>query len=142
MSSIREAVKLDLDAIVVASAALGYASRDSSDIESDLSELIRSERDRLWVFEDHVGVVGWLHAHRSVRVVSTAFIEICGMAVHPDHQRKGVGTALVSCAETWAAEMDLNLRVRCNSVREDTHKFYIHQGFSLVKHQLVLDRYL
>ncbi len=142
MSSIRDAVNLDLDAIVEASEALGYASRDSSDIESDLSELICSERDRLWVFEDHDGVVGWLHAHRSVRVASTAFIEICGMAVHPDYQRKGIGTALVSRAETWAAEMGLNLRVRCNSVREDTHKFYRNQGFSLVKNQLVLDRYL
>lgn len=58
MSSIRDAVNLDLDAIVEASAALGYASRDSSELESDLPELIHSKRDRLWVFENHVGVVG------------------------------------------------------------------------------------
>ncbi|WP_226374457.1 GNAT family N-acetyltransferase [Marinobacter nauticus] len=124
------------------SRSLGYPGRGITDVESDLAELIRSERDRLWVFTVDAAVVGWLHAYLSIRAASTAFVEICGMAVHPEHQRQGIGAALTSHASNWAAEKGLKLRVRCSSVREDTHEFYRKQGFSTVKTQLVFDKNL
>lgn len=132
MSPIREAVKSDLNGIVETSRSLGYPMRVITDVENDLAELIRSERDRLWVFTVDAAVVGWLHA----------FVEICGMAVHPEHQRQGIGAALASHASDWAVEKGLKLRVRCSSVREDTHEFYRKQGFSTMKTQLVFDKNL
>lgn len=142
MSPIREAVKSDLNGIVETSRSLGYPMREITDVENDLAELIRSERDRLWVFTVDAAVVGWLHAYVSIRAASTAFVEICGMAVHPEHQRQGIGSALASHASDWADEKGLKLRVRCSSVREDTHEFYRKQGFSTVKTQLVFDKNL
>jgi len=89
--------------------------------------------------EDNSQIIGWLHAFLALRVASASFVEIGGISVLSSRRKKGIGRGLIFQAQSWAAESGLALRVRCNSLRGETHRFYGAVGFSRVKEQYVFE---
>lgn len=86
-------------------------------------------------------MVGWVHGFYSLRVESDPFIEIGGLVVDENHRQKGIGVQLVEKVNTWASTKGCNkLRVRCNTIRLESHEFYNLIGFTLNKEQKVFDR--
>lgn len=69
----------------------GWQSRQASDIEA----FLEAEGDRAWVALKMGRVVGWvgLRLHPSDRMG-----EVYILAVDPEHQRQGIGRALIDCA--------------------------------------------
>ena len=83
-------------------------------------------------------IVGWIHAFRTVRLESGTSVEIGGLVVDEDHNRKGIGRALVQKISEWCAAKGIgSLRVRCNTKRADAHEFYRALGFTESKQQKV-----
>lgn len=116
---------------------LGYPTR--SDFISNRLTAILSKPDHI-VFvakiENHV--VGWIHAFVAYRVESDDFVEIGGLVVDESKQNKGIGSALVDQVHHWSKELNvMRVRVRCNVIREKAHAFYIKNGFSLNKKQMI-----
>lgn len=104
-----------------------------------LSLLLNSNEHRVWVADSDEAVVGWLHAYLAVRVGVAPFVEIAGLIVDEQYRGKGIGSKLVEAAIFWAKSMGVSVRVRSNSRRDATHKFYQAQGFKLLKQQHVFE---
>ncbi|GAA0851154.1 hypothetical protein GCM10009113_34270 [Marinobacter szutsaonensis] len=104
-----------------------------------LSLLLNSNEHRIWVADSDEAVVGWLHAYLAVRVGVAPFVEIAGLIVDEQYRGKGIGSKLVEAAIFWAKSIGVSVRVRSNSKRDATHKFYQAQGFKLLKQQHVFE---
>ncbi|WP_047044126.1 GNAT family N-acetyltransferase [Vibrio mexicanus] len=131
---IRSALESDALGINEVSKHLGYSELSSSDASSKLEELLTSNLDHVFVAELDGQIIAWLHLIYARRLASDNFHEICGLVVSPDFRGRGVGKHLVQYAQD---NIDGNLRVRCNELRVESHKFYEAIGFNCSKVQRV-----
>jgi len=139
MPSIRAARASDSHSINQLSLLFGYP-QESGDLASvRLNELINSDCDKVWIFEQHNQVLGWIHLFIAKRLASANFAEIGGLVVNADFRRQGIGRQLVERASSWAREEHLSLRVRCNAKRDGSCNFYRAVNFSELKNQLVFE---
>lgn len=109
--------------------------------------MLSSSDHTIWVAEDlqvqktltnHQNkVIGWIHAFHALRLASSNFIEIGGIAVSSEQQGKGAGRALVRTAYEWAESLNCYIRVRCNENRLEAHQFYQALGFTHDKNQKI-----
>ena len=135
---IREAVIGDSKAISAVSKELGYKELPPEITNDLIKTIIDSDLDKLFVFEENE-IRGWIHFFIANRVASLPFLEIGGLVVSSDFQRKGIGRELVNYAINWAKERKLKTRVRCNSKRVSTHEFYLAIGFTKTKEQHIFE---
>ncbi len=69
------------------------------------------------------------------------YVEIIGLVV--DEEYRGLGRLLLHAASDWSRSVDCyRLRVRCNTIRTESNKFYQNSGFILKKEQKVFDSLL
>ncbi|GDY26862.1 MULTISPECIES: GNAT family N-acetyltransferase [unclassified Agarivorans] len=86
-------------------------------------------------------IVGWIHVFIALRLGSLPFAEIGGMVVDQDSQQQGIGRRLVKQCRHWAASHGVgDIRVRCDTTREQANQFYQHIGFKQRKSQRVFVR--
>jgi N-acetylglutamate synthase-like GNAT family acetyltransferase len=137
VSIIRTATLKDAKSINSLSLHLGYESTPHDIAEERLQCLLESANDEVWVFEESSIILGWIHVFKAYRVASSSFNEIGGLVVNPKVRKKGIGRKLVEFAAKQATNQSIELRVRCNSQREETHQFYIKAGFTNSKAQYV-----
>lgn len=134
---IRTAKLEDSDSINALSEDLGYPGTPPDEARARLNHLLESATDDVCLFEESGKVLGWIHTFIAYRVASPAFYEIGGLVVGPDARNRGIGRKLVEFAGKQSRSNNLELRVRCNSKRLDTHKFYEKTGFIESKTQCV-----
>jgi GNAT superfamily N-acetyltransferase len=137
--NIRPAVSADSHDIERLAYVLTPAAESKRQSADGLSLLLNSNDHRIWVADSGEAVVGWLHAYLAVRVGVLPFIEIAGLIVDEHYRSQGIGTKLVAEAISWAKSIDIAVRVRSNSRRDVTHKFYQAQGFELLKQQHIFE---
>lgn len=137
---IRIAEPNDANGIHLISETLGYKETPLEIARERLQNLLLSTSDKVFVAILNDEIVGWLHAFIAHRVAAASFVEIAGLAVSPNHRQQGAGKKLVGEAKKWAQENQLTLRVRCNSEREDAHKFYEAIGFLKIKEQYIFEK--
>jgi GNAT superfamily N-acetyltransferase len=103
----------------------GYVERIGrrpAPMDDDYAERIRTAR--VFVADDD-GVVGLI-----VLVGTRDHVLIENVAVHPDRQRAGIGRALLSLAEDYAAELGLGrLRLYTNVVMVENIRLYTRLGY-------------
>ncbi len=133
---IRPAQLDDSDEIARLSGELGYP-RSAQDIRSALKMLLESPRCQVAVASGHENrLSGWIVVERRTLLESGETAEITGLVVSASARRTGVGKALVSCAEQWAAGQGLpSVRVRSNISRAESHPFYERLGYARMKTQ-------
>jgi len=139
MPNIRAARASDSHSINQLSQLFGYPQDPDELASVRLNQLIDSDSDKVWVFEQHNQVLGWIHLFIAKRLASANFVEIGGLVVSNDFRRQGIGRQLVERANGWAREMQLSLRVRCNAKRDGSCNFYRAINFSELKNQLVFE---
>lgn len=83
-------------------------------------------------------LAGWIAAERRLLLEYGERAEIVGLVVGEETRRNGVGRALVSEVERWAAAQGLAVvTVRSNVVRVESHPFYESLGYARGKTQHV-----
>lgn len=137
--NIRPAILADKDDVERLAQVLTPAAKSKHRSNEGLSLLLSSNEHRVWVADSEEAVVGWLHAYLAVRVGVVPFIEIVGLIVDERYRGEGIGSKLVEEAIIWAKLIGISVRVRSNSKRDATHKFYQSHGFKLLKQQHVFE---
>lgn len=133
---------MDSEFIPDLSNQLGYIS-DTYRIQKRLTEILGNDDHCVFVAVESEMLVGWIHGFYSLRVESDPFVEIGGLVVDENHRKHGIGKMLVEKILEWAAlKACQKVRVRCNTVRTDSHLFYQQLGFEVQKEQKVLDKLL
>jgi ribosomal protein S18 acetylase RimI-like enzyme len=92
--------------------ALPHVFRASAGRALELAhfEAVLADLEMDWIVAERAGeIVGFvsvrvLHAADRPLLVPRDFVEVDSLAVRADHQRAGVGRALMAAAEGWAAE--------------------------------------
>lgn len=136
---IRQAVLEDTASIAILSGQMGYVP-DESAVRNRLTEILQDQGDCVFVAVFEGTVVGWIHGFYTRRIESDAFVEIGGMVVGQQYRQKGIGRGLVDKVLNWAkTKNSQKLRVRCNTIRTETHIFYEKLGFKCSKSQKIFD---
>lgn len=133
---LRPAVPADAKQISRLSIHLGYGPANATDTKQQLTALLESDREAVYVAEQKGVLVGWLHCFKALRLASASFYEIGGLVVCPKQRQQGIGKQLVEYA---VAQHPGTWRVRCNSKRHESHLFYQALGFSLSKSQHIFE---
>jgi predicted N-acetyltransferase YhbS len=133
--TIREIKPSDTQEIVELSNQLGY-SISSNEAHILLKEIIEDEKQWAFVACKNDSIIGFVHAFYALRLTTPAFIEIAGLVVSEKERSQGIGQQLVEHIEQNIAK-ELKVRVRCNSERNDAHRFYANLGYTKQKEQFV-----
>lgn len=140
MITIREAAQSDLTQLTQLTIQLGYPT-STEQISRRLHGILTSQNDIILVAEHHNKLRGWITAQATYRLSADPFVEIGGLVVDENIRGQGVGKKLIQAVADWAKQNEiLNLRVRCNVIRLDTHQFYQHLGFTEAKTQKVFKK--
>lgn len=129
----------DTHAVCLLTGQLGYPS-DAVAMQQRIASVLDHPDHCLYVAVADERVVGWIHGFHSLTLESGPFVAIAGLVVDENCRRSGIGKALVQQVAAWPAALRCGrVRVRCNAVRADTHRFYRALGFREVKEQKVFD---
>lgn len=142
--AVRVAGAEDASALANLSTQLGYPT-DPVAIAARLGR-IRDDAKAGEVFVAvgaHGVVLGWTHVSMRINLEEEPFAELAGLVVDDVARGGGVGKALLCAAEEWARRRGCKRqRVRSNVIRERAHGFYLREGYTECKRQVVFDKLL
>jgi len=125
----------DINGVADLVTELGYPAT-AADIARRFTRLDGRDDQALLVAEDDADVVGWMQVVAYPYLETDESAEIRGLVIADGHRSRGIGMALISAAEAWAARNGCQtLRVRSNITRGRAHAFYERHGFERVKTQ-------
>jgi GNAT superfamily N-acetyltransferase len=125
----------DVERVAILLTQLGYPSTPQ-DIARRFSRIDGRDEQGLFVADDGNSVVGWMHVGAHPYLESDESAEILGLVVAEGQRSRGIGAALVSAAEKWAAQHGCHvIRVRSRITRDRAHAFYERGGFERIKTQ-------
>ena len=102
-----------------------------------LNQIIKSERDKVFVATVSGTVVGYVHANDYDVIYAPHMKNIMGIAVSSEYKRQGIGKALLFAVEQWAKESGaFAVRLVSGSRRTGAHDFYRHCGYKPEKEQI------
>ncbi|WP_428741137.1 N-acetyltransferase family protein [Tenacibaculum sp.] len=139
---IRNAEIKDSESITELSNQLGYEAVNA-EIQNRLKKIAEHPENCIYVATQNEKVVGWIHGFYSMRVESDFFVEIGGLVVSDNFRKNGIGKKLVDKVIEWAEFKNCRkVRVRCNVIRTESHKFYEKIGFEINKEQKIFNKRL
>ncbi|MBT2560356.1 GNAT family N-acetyltransferase [Pedobacter sp. ISL-68] len=140
MVQIREISEKDAEGVAKLATQLGYES-NIKQTSARINLIINNSSTNcafVAIIDDKV--VGWIHGFYTLRVESDPFVEIGGLIVDETYRNLKIGKQLIEHVNLWAKKHQLKkLRVRCNTKRIESHKFYEHIGFKQNKQQIVFE---
>lgn len=139
--SIREAVASDATAIWRLNCSeMGY-QYPLDDTAQNITKLLRSSADKIFVAVYDGSVVGYVHANDYDLLYEPHMKNIMGIAVSSEHKQQGIGRALLQQVEHWACKTGAaGIRLVSGASRTDAHEFYHRCGYSGGKKQLNLKK--
>lgn len=139
MITVRKANPEDAENIAILSSQLGYPT-DVEKMEQRLRQVLEHPEHCVFVAASNGQVTGWIHGFYTLRVESDSFVEIGGLVVDESTRGHGIGKKLVSEVRKWADLRNCaTIRVRSNVIREESHRFYLKNGFRETKSQKIFD---
>ena len=126
--------EMDLPRVVVLAGELGYEV-SPEDAAHRFSRLREHLDYAFFVAIQNEEVVGWIQINRDTEsLLVDPRADIGALVVDQRHRSSGIGRLLLKQAEAWALEQGLIvLRVRSNIRREAAHRFYLREGYALLK---------
>jgi len=132
---IRSMTQGDINCVADLVTQLGYPAT-AAEIARRFTRLDGRDDQALLVAEEAGEVVGWLQVVAYPYLETDGSAEIRALVVADGRRSRGIGMALISAAEAWAARHGCpTLRVRSNVIRDRAHAFYERHGFERVKTQ-------
>ena len=130
----------DSESITELSNQLGYETRNV-DIQNRLNNILINADNCVYVATENGKIVGWIHGFYSLRIESEFFVEIGGLVVDENFRKSGIGKKLVDKVIEWSKLKDCGkVRVRCNVIRKESHRFYENIGFEINKEQKIFNK--
>ena len=109
--------------------SLGYDFPPEKTAEK-LNVLLKSEKDRIFVADMSGQLAGYVHACDYDTLYFPHMKNIMGIAVSGEHRQQGIGRALLTAVEQWAAETGAEgIRLTSGEARTDAHEFYRRCGY-------------
>ena len=109
----------------------------------DIRKAVLSDAPELATLTEQLGYPADIQLHQVISMETGVYVEIIGLVVDEKYRGRGLGRLLLHTASDWSRSLDCyRLRVRCNSIRTESHKFYQNSGFILKKEQKVFDSLL
>jgi len=139
--AIRPIAAADAHAVAELTSQLGY-ERSAVDIMQWIEGLAAVE-GRQAAFVGCLGdeVVGWIEVSIERRLQSPEFGLIGGLVVRSGHRSAGIGRRLCRHAEAWTWDHGMTrLRVTSRSSRADAHRFYLRDGYKVLKTSMVFEK--
>lgn len=125
--------------ILSLSKQLGYEN-DFGPLLRRLQEIIPLKDHAIFVAKVNGKIVGWLHCLICLRVESPLFVEVTGLVVDENVRGQEIGKKLIETSKVWSQNHGVSIiRIRCNVLRTESHKFYQALGFSCNKEQKVFE---
>lgn len=88
-------------------------------------------------------LLGWVAAESRLLLESGRRTEITGLVIDSSRRRAGLGSRLLSAAESWARSCGQGaVVVRSNAARRESHPFYAKHGYATTKTQHVYRKQL
>lgn len=139
ISQLKKITEAQVQEIYNLSNQLGYTNNFEL-LHKRLAQIISLKDHAVFVAKIDDKIVGWLHCLVCLRVESPLFIEVTGLVVDEDVRGQQIGKNLIEASKTWSQAQGVSLlRVRCNVIRTESHKFYKALGFSQRKEQKVFE---
>lgn len=137
ISSLREE---HLSEVAKLSEQLGYPV-SIPDLRDRWKKLSAQPRHTILVYEEKENILGWIHLECVEDLIEEDKAEIKALVVGENSRRKGIGRALIQAGEKWAKTYQLHtIYLNCNILREQTHQFYIREGFTNYKTSLFFEK--
>jgi GNAT superfamily N-acetyltransferase len=131
MTEIRPARAADALYLAGQLAQLGYPGELDA-VTSRLTGLLRSATQQILVAAppDDSRIDGYIGLERRLTLHQDEHVEITDLVVDAAARRSGLGRALVTAGEQWAAQLGLHtVAVRSNVARPESHPFYEGIGY-------------
>jgi len=139
MVQIREISEKDAEAVAKLSTQLGYES-NAEQTRLRIAQINNSNENCAFVALIDGRVVGWIHGFYTLRVESDPFVEIGGLIVDENYRNLKIGKQLIENVNLWAKKHRIKkLKVRCNTKRTESHRFYEQVGFKENKRQVAFE---
>jgi len=138
---IRPAAIQDTPQITALLHQLGYP--DTEQAVNRRLEMLGGQTDTIILVaeDDDRQLTGCIQVVIASRLAEGPYGEIASLVIAEDERGRGVGRQLVDSAADWLNGHGLSrMRVRCNALRKQTHRFYAHLGFRETKSQKIFDR--
>ena len=133
MRFVRPMTPADVPAVAELAGQLGYPSTAEA-VEHRFRELSERPAAAVLVATEDGAVVGWIHVSRVASLVASDVALIGGLVVDEGHRSGGIGARLVEAAEAWAREHGARtMTVSSRVAREGAHRFYLREGYELLK---------
>lgn len=110
---------------------LGYTDITVDEVRSSLEKMLSS--DDYFTIAAGVGdeIYGYISAVREVSLEAGEYCRVIGLAVKSEYQGRGLGTALLTLAESRAkAEGARLITLSSQFKRTEAHKFYEKMGYT------------
>ncbi|HPE94548.1 MAG TPA: GNAT family N-acetyltransferase [Bacillota bacterium] len=105
--------------------------------ETKLRELLKSNKEKIFVAVMDNIVVGYVHANDYDVIYAPHMKNIMGIAVSSNFKKQGIGRALLAAVENWAQETGASgIRLVSGATRTGAHEFYRRCGYSGDKQQI------
>src|SRR5436190_2721161 len=133
--TIREIHPDDVVAINALSKQLGYPLTEEQTLQNIKLVLVSKDHTAFVAVHENK-IAGWLGLAHTILIEVLPYCEINGIVVDEAYRGKGVGKLLIEKAKQWAREKgNTKLKLHCNIIRTEAHKFYGHLGFIETKQQ-------
>jgi len=137
--SLRQIEPRDAPAVSLLTQQLGYSRTVQQILEWIAS--VNSGQQAAFVACIGGSVTGWIEVSIERRLQAAPFALIGGLVVAEEFRGRGIGRELCRRAENWAWQHGIQrVRVTSRSTRLDAHRFYLGDGFQLVKTSLVFEK--
>lgn len=139
MVQIREISEKDAEGVATLSTQLGYES-DIAQTLIRIQQINNSNENCAFVAVIDDQVLGWIHGFYTLRIESDPFVEIGGLIVDETYRNLKIGKQLIESVNLWAKKHQIKkLKVRCNTKRIESHRFYERIGFNENKRQIAFE---
>jgi GNAT superfamily N-acetyltransferase len=140
--SVRRLTVADANEVAELSGQLGYPA-SSEELRKRLEDLSLTEERVAFAAERQGKLAGWVDAAIESHLQSPACVVIGGLVVRDEFRGLGIGKRLCDEIEAWTRSKSIPyLRVRSQVAREAAHRFYLREGYRVVKTSLVLEKML
>lgn len=127
-------IEVDVKPVAELSAQLGYPVSRIELRERFLRIAATAGNGIFVALNNELTVIGWMHVHTVDRLEVGRYADIGGIVVDEAMRGRGVGRALMLCAEAWAHEHGFDrVKLSSGAQRTEAHGFYEHLGYSNIR---------